>query len=46
MTQQEITTAIEKIDELIEAARESLGVPSKDLFRDIQDRADDLYDRI
>lgn len=46
MTQQEITAAMEKLDELIEQVRNTLGVPSKAEVRELQNRADDLYDRI
>lgn len=46
MTQEAINTAMEKLNELIEEARTHLGAPSKAEIRDLQNRADDLYDRI
>ncbi len=46
MTQEAIKDAMDKLDEIIEAARESLGAPSKAQIRELQNRADDLYDRI
>lgn len=46
MTQEKMEAALRKMDELIEEVRNSLGVPSKAEIRRLQNRADDLYDRI
>ena len=46
MTQEKMEAAMKRMNELIEEARNALGVPSKAEIRALQNRADDLYDRI
>jgi hypothetical protein len=46
MTQEKMEAALKRMEELIDEVRYTLGVPSKAEIRDLQNRADDLYDRI